>query len=234
MADAPAQADAREDREPEPGPLHPIAEAVLRAWRGPREPVDGSWHRVPPWRPGVYAVVALTGRAYISAPEEVTDAELAGLGADGWGHAHDPRVMARLAGPDGWVDVLDALLVAEGTGGPPPAGLVERPDLTHHPRVRHALPLRDDLRILGRPTGDSVVLVLARGIAGLTEMSFELDPELRGHGEGTALARAARALVPAGVPLLAAVSPGNVPSFRALLAAGFEPVGSVQVYRPDR
>jgi len=29
----------------------------------------------------------------------------------------------------------------------------------------------------------------------------------------------------------AAVSPANVPSLRALLSAGFEPVGSVQVYR---
>jgi RimJ/RimL family protein N-acetyltransferase len=37
--------------------------------------------------------------------------------------------------------------------------------------------------------------------------------------------------VPAGEPVAACVSPANVPSLRALLSAGFEPVGSVQVYR---
>ena len=35
-----------------------------------------------------------------------------------------------------------------------------------------------------------------------------------------------------GEPVAACVSPANVPSLRALLSAGFEPVGSVQVYRP--
>jgi hypothetical protein len=35
-----------------------------------------------------------------------------------------------------------------------------------------------------------------------------------------------------GEPLAACASPANVPSFRALLRAGFDPVGSVQVYRP--
>ena len=33
-------------------------------------------------------------------------------------------------------------------------------------------------------------------------------------------------------PVLALVSPGNVASLRAALTAGFEPVGSVQLYRP--
>ena len=60
------------------------------------------------------------------------------------------------------------------------------------------------------------------------------DLSRRGTGLGTALARAARALLPAGIPLAACVSPANVPSLRALLAAGFDPVGSVQVYRPHQ
>ena len=97
---------------------HPVAELLVRAWRGPREPVDGSWRRVPTWREGVHAVVSVTGRALVTAPDDVTDAELAALGVDGWGHAHDPRVMTRLAGAGGWVDVLDAVLLAEGTGDP--------------------------------------------------------------------------------------------------------------------
>jgi len=40
--------------------------------------------------------------------------------------------------------------------------------------------------------------------------------------------------VPFDEPVVACVSPANVPSLRALLSAGFDPVGSVQVYLPDR
>jgi GNAT superfamily N-acetyltransferase len=181
----------------------------------------------------VHAVVAVTGRAMVSGPDDVTDAELAALGVDGWGHAHDPRVMTRLAGEHGWVDVLDAVLLAEGTGSPE-AWLVDRSDLRDHPRVQHALPIRGDVQVFGLDGDDETVLTLATGIGGLAELSFEVAPSRRGTGLGTALARAARALVPAGIPLTACVSPANVPSLRALLAAGFDPVGSVQVYRPHQ
>jgi GNAT superfamily N-acetyltransferase len=211
--------------------LHPVADLLLRAWRGPRPDVDGSWARVAPWRDGVHAVVAVTGRAMVTAPDHVSDADLAAWGVDGWGHAHDPRVMTRLAGDDGWVDVLDAVLLADGTGDPQP-WLVPRPDLRDHPRVRHALPIRGDVRVFGLAGDDHTVLTLATGIGGLRELSFQVAPERRGTGLGTALAKAARGLVPAGEPVAACASPANVPSFRALLRAGFDPVGSVQVYRP--
>lgn len=214
---------------------HPVADLLLAAWRGPRQPVDGSWTRAEPWRDGVHGVVAVTGRAVVTGPADVTDAHLEALGVDGWGHAHDPRVMALLAGDDGWVDVLDAVLVAAGTGpthDPLAPLLVPRPDLRDHPRVRHALPIRDDVRVLGLDGDDDTVLTVATGLGGLTEMSFEVAPGRRGQGLGTALARAARSLVDPGAPLLACVSPANVPSLRALLGAGFDPVGSVQVYRP--
>jgi GNAT superfamily N-acetyltransferase len=213
------------------GGRHPVADLLLRAWHGPRPDVDGSWARVPPWRKGVYAVVAVTGRAMVSAPDRVSDAELGSWHLDGWGSAHDPRVMTRLAGEDGWVDVLDAVLLAEGTGAPEP-WLVIRPDLREHPRVRHALPIRGDVQVYGLDGDDDTVLTLATGIGGLAELSLQVAPGLRGTGLGTALARAARGLVPAGEPVAACVSPANVPSLRALLSAGFEPVGSVQVYRP--
>ena len=42
---------------------HPVADLLVRAWRGPREPVDGSWHRVQPWHPTAHAVVAVTASA---------------------------------------------------------------------------------------------------------------------------------------------------------------------------
>lgn len=210
---------------------HPVADLLLAAWRGPRPVADGTWQRVPPWRTGVYAVVAVTGRAVVSAPDEVTDAEIEGFGPDGFGRAHDPRLMAHLAGATGWVDVLDAVLLAEGTGAGP-AGLVPRPDLAAHPRVQHAAAIRDDLSVWGPPHGDGTVVTLGRGLGGLPEMSLQVAEEDRGRGMGTPLAQTALGLVPAGSPLVACVSPANVPSVRALLGAGFEPVGSVQVYRP--
>jgi GNAT superfamily N-acetyltransferase len=210
-----------------------VADLLVSAWRGPRPSVDGAWARVAPWRDGVHAVVAVTGRAMVSGPDDVTDAELAALGVDGWGHAHDPRVMTRLAGERGWVDVLDAVLLAEGAGAPEP-WLVDRPDLRAHPRVQHALPIRGDVRVFGLEGDDETVLTLATGIGGLPELSFQVAPARRGTGLGTALARAARGLVPVGEPVAACVSPANVPSLRALLRAGFDPVGSVQVYRPER
>ena len=46
------------------GGRHPVADLLLRAWHGPRPDVDGSWARVPPWREGVYAVVAETSCRY--------------------------------------------------------------------------------------------------------------------------------------------------------------------------
>ncbi len=69
------------------------------------------------------------------------------------------------------------------------------------------------------------------GVGGLTELSLELEPGRRGWGEGAALVAAALAWVPAGELVVAAVAPGNAASLRALLAAGFVPVGSLQLFR---
>ncbi len=73
--------------------------------------------------------------------------------------------------------------------------------------------------------------VLGSGVGGLTELSLELEPGRRGWGEGAALVAAALAWVPAGELVVAAVAPGNAASLRALLAAGFVPVGSLQLFR---
>ncbi|MFB9386862.1 N-acetyltransferase [Pseudonocardia petroleophila] len=192
---------------------------------------DGSWVRVPPWRAGVEAVVAFTGFAVLAVdgpvPGAAAGSGIDGSGIDGFGGAHDPRLIAALAGPDGWIDSLDALLVARGTGGPPV--LRARPDLAGHPRVAFARAVRDDVRVLGRASGDEVA-VLARGIAGLTELSMEVPPAARG-GTGRALVRDALASVPAGEVVVAACAPGNAASLRTLLAAGFVPVGSSQLFR---
>lgn len=205
------------------------ADLVLGAWRGEHLPADGSWQRIAPWKTNLYAVWSFTGHAAVSAPADVTDEQLTQWGCDGFGGAHDPRLMTRVAGAGGWIDVLDAVLVASGTGD---SALVARPDLSDHPRVRHAEELRDSVGVFGWPGRDDVVVTRGLSFGGLTVVSYEIEPGARGEGLGTRTVRAARGLVPAGEPVVALVSPGNVASLRAALSAGFEPVGSVQLYRP--
>lgn len=205
----------------------PHLAAVLReAARGRFPAVDGGMDVVPPWLPGVEGVVALTGHAYVatSLPREVVLA----AGADGYGRANDPQVLLALAGPSGDVDCLDVLLVASGTGR---TTLPERHDLDDHPRVRHARRSRAGVHVHGDDRG---LVTVGTGVGGLAELSFEVPPGVRGHGHGRALLDEARGLVPEGEPVFAAVAPGNAASLRAVLAAGFVPIGSVQVVLPGR
>jgi hypothetical protein len=211
---------------------HPVARLIASFAAGDFLSPDGGWQRVEPWRPPLEAVIAFTGRAVFAISADIGDDELTALGADGFGGAHDPRLIAALAGPGGWIDSLDALLVGHGTGAPGvPARLVPRPDFQDHPRARLAAELRDDVVVLGRP-GDagSTVVTLARGVGGLRELSFEVDPAQRG-GAGASLVRDALTTVPAGELVVAAVAPGNAASLRAVLSAGFTPVGSLQLFR---
>ena len=69
------------------------------------------------------------------------------------------------------------------------------------------------------------------GVGGLTELGVEVEPERRGRGTGAALVAAALQQVPAGEPGVAAAAPGNAAGLRVLLAAGFVPVGSLQLFR---
>jgi L-amino acid N-acyltransferase YncA len=212
---------------------HPLAELLTAAATGRPPQPDGSWRRVPPWRPGVEAVLAFTGHAVVAVADDVSDRELDRLGVDGIGGAHHPRVLTALAGPEGWVDSLDLVLAARSTGGPD--ALVDRPDLAAHPRVRWAGAVRDDVRVLGYAEPDTrSVATLSRGIGGLTELSVELEQAVRGHGHGARFVHAARSAAPPGELVLAAVAPGNVASLRAFLRAGFAPVASVQLLRPRR
>lgn len=64
---------------------------------------------MPPWRPGLEAIISFTGHAVFAVAADITDHRLASLGADGFGGAHDPRLITALAGPDGWIDCLDML-----------------------------------------------------------------------------------------------------------------------------
>ena len=178
------------------------------------------------------------------------------FGVNGLGGAHDPRLIAALAGPDGWIASLDVLLAGRGTGRPGAAGagpdgagpasagpdgagpasagprLTDRPDLAAHPRVQFAARIRDQPRILGYPDlRRSALAVVSRGLGGLTELSFELEPQRRGTGSGATLISAALSTIPAGQLVIAAIAPGNAASLRAALTAGFVPLGSTQLFR---
>ncbi len=215
---------------------HPVAHLIASYAAGDVLPPDGSWQRVDPWRPQLEAVIAFTGRAVLAISADVADDdELVALGVDGFGGAHDPRLIAALAGPDAWIDSLDALLVGRGTSAAgAPSRLVARPDLRSHPRARLAAELRDDVEVLGRPDDtDSTVVTLARGVGGLRELSLEVDPARRGDGTGASLVHDALGVVPAGELVVAAVAPGNAASLRAVLSAGFTPVGSMQLFRRE-
>ena len=103
--------------------------------------------------------------------------------------------------------------------------LVPREGLVGHPRLERSRRYRTDLRCYS-DRQDRALVVIGRGLAERWEMAIEVGPEHRGHGFGTELARAAARLVPNGEPLFAQVSPGNVASVRAFLAAGYRPICS--------
>ena len=137
---------------------------------------------------------------------------------------------------------LDAMLIATPLAGDPeialaPAGDAAVPGVRapaprlRHSRVARAHRYRSDIRVW---TGEHGILVLGRGLAGRWEAAFEVDETGRGRGYGRALAIAARHLVPEGRPVWAQCPPGNAASLRALLAAGYIPVGSeVLLIPPD-
>jgi hypothetical protein len=250
---------------------HPLAELITAAAARSFPAVDGGWHRVPPWRPDLFAVIAFTGHAVLVVPADVPDALLMHYGVDGFGGAHDPRLISALAGPDGWIDSIDLIMAAHGTApttsdiptatphdtapstanataitanstvpstaptttSGSTAGLVPRPDLAGHPRARHAQRIRSNPRVFGySDVSNQTLAIVSNGVAGLLELSFELDPRQRGTGRGPRLIRDALRLIPAGTLVIASVAPGNAASLRSLLDAGFVPLASLQLFRP--
>ena len=172
-------------------------------------------------------MVAFTGHAYLAVGKDVSDGTLGSLGPDGFGGASSPRLVARLAG-NGWIDALDIVLVARGTGGEP--ALVPRSDLRNHPRAQHATSVRSEVATFGYAAPDDHTLVTLS--TGLPEVGVESDPA-KAHAGGD-LVRDALTLVPEGEVVVAACAPGNARALRAFISGGFEPVASVQLWRPER
>lgn len=204
---------------------HPLLAYLLAAADGRFPPVDGGCTVLPPLLGDLACSVAFTGHALVATarPAEAVLAQR----PDGFGGSMSPDFLRWLAGPTGWIGVIDAMLVARGRGG---ASLPLRLDAADHPRVRHATDLRRDVRVYGDERG---LVTLSSGLAGRTEISVEAASEGQGRGWGRSLVRDALGLVPAGEPVFAAVSPGNARSLRAFLAVGFTPIGSEVVLRPS-
>jgi GNAT superfamily N-acetyltransferase len=137
----------------------------------------------------------------------------------------------RLAAVPGTLDVV--LAARAGAGAPPfPDALHEiAPDIAH-PRVSRALLYRTDVRAWESADGNGL-LVVGRGLAGRWEASFEVSREARGRGLGRTLAAVSMLAVPRGERVFLQVAPGNAASLRAVLAAGFHPIGAEVLFRKD-
>ncbi len=222
---------------PDPDDLVDLGDVLRLAARGVYPPADGGWDRAAIWLRGVEAVVALTGHAFLAVGQDLGMVELDALGVDGYGGAHHPRVAESIRG-SGWADSLDVLLVRPpGLPLPTLAGpdLVARDDLASHPRVAVARQVRSGIRVLGMPSRRARSLVtVANGLGGLTEIGLEADGERTGGELLAAALRWAATELDDEDPLVAAVAPGNARSLRLFLRGGFLPVGSVQLFRPER
>jgi len=203
---------------------HPLLELLLAAADGRFPDDDGGFTVVPALPGGLEASVAFTAHAVIAT--DLPEGAVRAWKPDGFGASLAPDFLRWLAGPRGWLDVVDATLVARGRGD---RTLPERTDLADHPRVRHAVALRQRVRTYGDERG---LVTLAEGLAGRCELSIAATTP--GRGLGRALLYDALGLVQAGEPVFAAVAPGNARSLRTFLATGFVPIGSEVLIRPAR
>jgi RimJ/RimL family protein N-acetyltransferase len=206
--------------------VHPLAVLLDEAAHGRFPPPDGSVRVLPPLAGALDALVAFTGAFAITGAltqaevdERVPVGDFSAPTSASFLSWMSERLGARPA-------THDALLVAIAPGGPlgETTELVEIAE-SDHPRVQRAVRYRRDVRMYETAERDGVV-VLGRGITGRWELAFEVDDAARGAGLGRAIAASGVALLPQGTPVWAQVAPGNAASLRAVLGAGFRPVGA--------
>jgi GNAT superfamily N-acetyltransferase len=204
-----------------------LAGMLAAAAAGQPPPADGQVTVLPRAAGGaVAAVIGFTAHHVVAADVD-PDWVRAVLPAGSLTAPMSARFLAALADRVGAEPgAYDTVLVAP----PGPAGAGEgvarllRPVAgSAHRRVRRAERYRADVRAYEVPGG---LLILGRGLAGRWEVAVEVEPDHRGGGLGRALMAAAAGLVPPGETLWAQVSPANVASLRAFLAAGYRPVAA--------
>jgi RimJ/RimL family protein N-acetyltransferase len=211
--------------------VHPLAVLLDEAAHGRFPEPDGTVHVLPPLTGSLDALVSFTGTFALAAAVSQSEVD-----------ARVPRGEFSVPMSPGFVSWLcarigaraathDAVLVAISSGDGS-ADLVEAVDLSDHPRVQRALRYRSDVRTYATADRRGVV-VLGRGITRRWEIAFEVDETARGTGLGRALAAAGAALLPLGTPVWAQVAPGNAASLRAVVAAGFRPVGAEILFVRD-
>jgi hypothetical protein len=177
---------------------------------------------VPPPDERSYGVLAFPGQHIIVA-DVAADWVRSWLPADDLGAPLGAPFLTLLAAVTGReIGTTDAVLVARGHGRRRGLDLAEITD-GDHPRLVRARRHRTEVRAWECPGG---LLVLGRGVAGRWEAAVEVAAGLRGFGLGRGLFGAALGLVNVGEPVWAQVAPGNAASLRAVLAAGYRPVGA--------
>lgn len=144
-----------------------------------------------------------------------------------------PRFLVALSDRSGGTPgSLDVVLAAPPLDGDVPPLVELEPD-TGVERVGRALRYRRGVRQFTTADGLSH-LIVGRGLAGRLEASIEVHPDRWNIGVGRDLMRAARTLTDS-EPVFTQTAPGNAASLRAILAAGFEPIGSEILFlRSDR
>ncbi len=200
---------------------HPLLALLHAAADNRFPPVDGLVTVLPPLVNGFGCSVAFTGHAVVAT--EMSAEDIASR-ADGFGGSMAPDFLRYLAGPDGFIGVIDVMLVARGTGT---STLPVRTDADDHHRVRYARDVRTNVTVYGDERG---LITLADGLAGRREISVEAAEPNRGWGR--ALIAEGLGLVPEGELVFAAVSPGNARSLRTFLGLGFIPIGSEVLIKP--
>ncbi|MEU6346338.1 GNAT family N-acetyltransferase [Streptomyces sp. NPDC046977] len=195
------------------------------AARGVFPPADGSVTIVPQPSARDAGVIAFTAHSVVFA--DTDPARIRSLLPPGDLSAPlNPPFLTALCGLLGRrVNNIDLLATATALPGPPPGPplALRETAAREHPRAARALSHRDEVRVWTVPGG---TVLIGRGVAGRWEMAVEVEPAARGTGLGRRLALEARRLVPDGGTLWAQIAPGNAASVRALLAAGFTPVGA--------
>lgn len=134
-----------------------------------------------------------------------------------------PQFVAQLSAEIGRCDDgVDVLLAAIGLDGDPELIEVDPDD---HPRALRALAHRDAVRAF-TDTSQSATIIIGRGLAERFEVAVEVSPQARNQGVAKRALHEARRLLDCGQVLFAQTAPANAASLRALLSAGYAPIGA--------